>query len=188
MYFLIAGTAIFFAVHLFSAFRSRVPGKDARERLGYARFMGIYSIIALIGFALMVWGYNLARPSPQILPTFVWGKYATWILMLPAFILLVSAYAPRGFIKDYVKHPMLMATILWSFGHLLANGELNSLILFGSFLAFALIDRLRVAGRPEPVKKKSSSGDILSVAIGAVLYFSTLLFLHGRLIGVPLTS
>jgi len=188
MYFLVTGTVIFFAVHFYSAFRTRVPGKDARERLGYAKFMGIYSVVSLLGFGLMVWGYGLARPSSQIFVPPAWGMYVSWILMLPAFILLAASYLPRGFIKDFVKHPMLVATILWSFGHLMANGETNSVILFGSFLAFAVVDRIRVSSRPEPIKKVSPSGDLIAMGLGCILYFATLIYLHPKLIGVALIS
>jgi uncharacterized membrane protein len=188
LYFLIAGSVLFYAVHFFSAFRSRAPGLDVRDRIGSMRFMAVYSVISLLGFVLMVWGYWLAKPSPIVFTPPLWGRHITWALMLPAFILLTAAYTPRGYIKKYVKHPMLLATIFWSFGHLLANGERNSLILFGGFLAFALIDRLAVIGRPESVKKTSGSGDVLAVIIGCALYWATISFLHTRLIGVPITS
>lgn len=187
MYFLIAGAVLFFAVHLYSAFRTRIPSMDARERVGHARFMGIYSIISLIGFALMIWGYDLARPSPTLFMPPVWGFFVPWVLMLPAFILLMSAYGPRGYIRKFAKHPMLWATILWSLGHLFANAEINSLILFGGFLAFAVIDRFCVSGRPEPVKKTSISGDIFALVTGGALYWATIVYLHPSLIGVSIT-
>ena len=186
MYFLVAGSLIFFAVHFYSAFRSRAPGSDARDKLGYARFMGTYSVIAIIVFVMMVWGYDLARPSKVMFNPPSWGTVVPYILMLPAFILLVSAYAPRGYIKHYAKHPMLLATILWSFGHLLANGELNSIILFGGFLAFSLIDRISVMNRPEPIKKISGSSDMIVVIIGIIAYGATIKILHPVFIGVAL--
>jgi len=145
MYFLVAGSLIFFGVHFYSAFRTRVPGKDIRERLGSGRYMAAYGALSLIGFVLMVWGYGLAKPSPELFSPPNWGRLAPYILMLPAFILLVSAYVPRGYIKQYSKHPMLMATILWSFGHFLANGELNSAILFGGFLAFSIVGHTHIS-------------------------------------------
>ncbi|NNC36246.1 MAG: NnrU family protein [Hyphomonadaceae bacterium] len=184
MYFLIVGALMFFAVHFYSAFRSRLPGNDTRKKLGDARFMATYSVISLIGFVLMVWGYDLARPSPQLYNPPAWARSAPYILMLPAFILIVSAYAPRGRIKNYAKHPMLWATILWSFSHLLANGEINSLILFGGFLVFALIDRISVINRPEPIKKISKTSDIFVVLIGAIAYAATLTIFHPVLFGV----
>lgn len=188
MYFLVAGSLLFFAVHFYSAFRSRVPGTDIREKMGSARFMATYSLISLIGFVLMVWGYGLARPSEILFNPPSWGAMITMVLMLPAFILLVASYAPRGYIKQYVKHPMLLATILWSFGHLLSNGEVNSAILFGGFLAFSLIDRLSVMNRMQPIKKVSYIGDVVSIAFGVVLYAVTLVFLHSRFIGVPILT
>jgi uncharacterized membrane protein len=186
MYFLITGSLIFFAVHFYSAFRTRIPGRDARERLGYARFMGTYSVLSIIGFALMIWGYDLARPSALLFTPPSWASIIPFILMLPAFILLVAAYVPRGYIKHYSKHPMLLATILWSFGHLLANGEVNSVILFGGFLVFSLVDRVSVMNRPDPIKKISSVGDVVAVVLGIVAYGITLKFLHPALIGVAI--
>lgn len=186
MYFLIAGSLIFFAIHFYSAFRSRIPGRDARERLGYAHFMGTYSVISIVGFVLMVWGYNLAKPSANLLIPPPWTPMLPYILMLPAFILLVSAYVPRGYIKHYSKHPMLLATILWSFGHLMANGELNSVILFGGFLVFSLVDRIGVMNRPEPIKKISGTSDVIAIILGLVAYGLTLKYLHPALIGVAI--
>lgn len=186
MYFLVAGSLIFFAVHFYSAFRNRTPGSDAREKLGYARFMGTYSVISFIGLGLIIWGYALTRPSAQLYTPPSWGHIFPYILMLPAFILLVAAYAPRGYIKHYAKHPMLLATILWSFGHLMANGELNSAILFGTFLAFSLVDRISVMNRPDPIKKMSGVSDAVAVVLGIAAYAVTIKFLHPALIGVAI--
>jgi len=184
MYYLIAGSLIFFGVHFYSAFRTRIPGKDIREKMGSGRYMASYGLMSIIGFALMVWGYSLSRPSPELFSPPTWGRLVPYILMLPAFILLASAYVPRGYIKQYSKHPMLLATILWSFSHLLANGEVNSAILFGGFLAFSLVDRISVMNRPEPIQKISTTSDVISVIVGIIAYGATLQFLHPVLIGV----
>ncbi|MCF6220889.1 MAG: NnrU family protein [Robiginitomaculum sp.] len=186
MYFLIAGTILFFAAHFYSSFRTRVPGRDIRVRMGTMKYMGLYSLVSGLGFALMLWGYGLARPSPQIFTPPDWGVHVTMALMLPALILLMAAYVPRGYIKHTIKHPMLLAVMLWSFGHLLANGELNSLILFGSFLAYAIIDRIAVSGRNLPVKKASIAGDIYAVIIGTAIYVLFVKHLHELTIGVPI--
>ena len=187
MYVLIAGAALFFLTHLYSSFRTRMPGRDIRVRIGYAKFMGLYSLVTGLGFVLMLWGYGLARPSPIVFNPPEWGRHATLALMLPALILLMAAYGPRGYIKQAVKHPMLLAVILWSGGHLLANGELNSLILFGGFLAYALIDMLAVMSRTIPIKKASISGDLYAVIIGTVLYFLLVKYLHEMMFGMPIT-
>ena len=148
--------------------------------------MAVYGFLSLVGFILMVWGYGLARPAPELFTPPSWGRLSTYILMLPAFILLASAYVPRGYIKHYAKHPMLLATILWSFGHLLSNGEVNSAILFGGFLAFALVDRLSVMNRTEPIQKISTVSDVVAVIIGIIAYGLTLKLLHPALIGIAI--
>ncbi len=186
MYFLIAGTILFFAAHFYSSFRTRVPGRDIRARMGTMKYMGLYSLVSGLGFALMLWGYGLARPSPQIFTPPDWGVHVTMALMLPALILLMAAYVPRGYIKHTIKHPMLLAVMLWSFGHLLANGELNSLILFGSFLAYVIIDRIAVSSRNLPVKKASIAGDLYAVIIGTAIYVLFVKHLHELTIGVPI--
>ena len=185
MYFLIAGVALFFATHLYSSFRTRMPGRDIRVRMGTMKYMGLYSLLSGLGFALMLWGYGLARPSAQIYTPPEWGVHVAMALMLPALILLMTAYVSHGYIKHAVKHPMLLAIMLWSGGHLLANGEMNSLILFGSFLAYAVIDRIAVSGRNLPVKKAGISGDLYAVIIGTAIYFLFVKNLHELTIGVP---
>lgn len=188
MYFLIAGTILFFATHLYSSFRSRIPSRDIRVRMGTIKYMGLYSIFSGLGFALMIWGYGLARPSPALYTPPDWSVHVNMALMLPALILLLAAYGPLGYIKQAVKHPMLLAIILWSSGHLLANGEQNSVILFGSFLAFAIIDRVAVNGRDLPIKKISIAGDLYAVIIGTAVYFLFVKNLHELTIRVPVMS
>jgi len=188
MYFLIAGSILFFATHLYSAFRSRERRQDIRVRMGTMKYMGLYSLISGFGFALMLWGYGLDRPSAKIYTPPDWGIAANMSLMLPALILLLTAYGPRGYIKQFTKHPMVLAIILWSTGHLLANGELNSIILFGSFLVYALIDRLAVIGRPDSIKKTNIMGDLYAVIIGSAVYYLFVKHLHDLMIGVPIIA
>ncbi|MBL4854676.1 MAG: NnrU family protein [Robiginitomaculum sp.] len=186
MYFLIAGTALFFITHLYSSLRSRAPSRDIRGRMGYMRYMGLYSLFAGLGFVLMVWGYGLVRPSALVFTPPGWGMHVTMALMLPALILLFAAYGPYGYIKKKLKHPMLLGIVLWSFGHLLANGELNSLILFGSFLAYAAIVLIVTRNREVAVKKPGIAGDIYAVIMGALVYFVFVTHLHELMIGVPI--
>lgn len=188
MYFLIAGVVLFFSTHLYSSFRSRVPGQDIRVRLGSAKFMGLYSLVSGAGFALMIWGYGLARPSELMFSPPEWGRHVTLALMLPAFILLVAAYGPRGYLKQILKHPMLYAVILWAAAHLVANGEFNSAVLFGSFLAYALLNRITVSNRERPVKRVTIFGDIHAILVGALLYWLMIKYLHPMLIGVPVVG
>ena len=186
LYFLIAGTVLFFAPHLYSAFRSRERGRDTRENMGSGRFMLSYSLVAGLGFALMVWGYGLARPSDILYVPPVWGRTVTLAIMWPALILLMASYLPLGFIKKGVRHPMLIAVFLWSGAHLLANGEMNSVILFGSFFTYSIIGAISAYARPASVKKPGITGDILAVIIGSGLYFAFFQHLHELLIGLPI--
>ena len=142
MTYLILGLIIFFGAPLFSTFRSRAPGRDIKAKLGYGPFMGLYSLVSIAGFVLIVWGYGAARPAPILYSPPAGLAHLNLALMLPAMILLVAAYMPTGRIKKAVKHPMLAAVKIWALGHLLANGELNSVLLFGSFLAYGVIDRI----------------------------------------------
>jgi len=187
MYFLLAGTALFFITHLYSSLRSRETGRDIRVRMGYMSYMGLYSLFAGLGFVLMIWGYGLARPSAIIYTPPGWGMHVTMALMLPALIFLFAAYGPYGYIKQKLKHPMLWGIVLWSFGHLLANGELNSLILFGSFLAYGVIVLIITNSREIAVKKPRIFGDIYAVVVGGLIYFVFVKHLHKLMIGLPVT-
>lgn len=189
MTYLILGLIIFFGAHLFSAFRSRAPGKDIRQKLGYGPYMGLYTLVSAIGLGLIIWGFGAARGGPILYTPPTGLAHLNLALMLPAMILLVAAYMPTGRIKKAVKHPMLLAVKIWAFGHLLANGELNSVLLFGSFLAYGVIDRIAVKKRgdigPGPDAPVSAMGDIGAVVIGAGVYAAILLWLHPILFGMP---
>ena len=189
MTYLILGLIIFFGAHLFTSFRSRAPGRDIKAKLGYGPYMGLYSLVSVIGLGLIVWGFGAARPAPVLYVPPTGLAHLNLALMLPAMILLAAAYTPTGRIKKAVKHPMLVAVKIWALGHLLANGELNSVLLFGSFLAYGVIDRIAVKKRgdngPGPDAAVSAMGDIAAVLIGAGAYAALLLWLHPILIGVP---
>ena len=189
MTYLILGLIIFFGSHLFTTFRSRAPGRDIKEKLGQGPYMGLYSLVSLAGFVLIVWGFGAARPAPVLYTPTAGLAHLNLALMLPAMILLVAAYMPTGRIKKAVKHPMLAAVKIWALGHLLANGELNSVLLFGSFLAYGVIDRIALKKRgdlgPGPDATVSAVGDIGAVVIGAGLYAAILIWLHPILFGMP---
>ncbi|PKP81523.1 MAG: NnrU family protein [Alphaproteobacteria bacterium HGW-Alphaproteobacteria-18] len=189
MTYLILGLIIFFGAHLFSTFRSRAPGKDIKEKLGYGPYMGLYSLVSLVGFGLIIWGFGAARPAPILYTPPTGLAHLNLVLMLPAMIMLAAAYTPTGRIKKAVKHPMLVAVKIWALGHLLANGELNSVLLFGSFLAYGVIDRIALKKRgdigPGPDAPVSAMGDIGAVVIGAGAYAVLLLWLHPILFLMP---
>ena len=177
MLIFIIGLVIFFGVHVFSAFRSRAPGKDLREKMGYGPFMGLYSGLSLIGFVLIIYGFGATR-----------AQHLNLLLMVPALILLVASQVPAGYIKKATKHPTLVAVKIWALGHLLANGELNSVILFGSFLAYAVFDRIMVKKRgdngPGPDVTLNPTMDGVSVAVGLAAWAALAFWLHPVLFGV----
>lgn len=186
---LLAGLLLFFSSHLFSAMRPRLADADIRLRMGDGPYRAIYSLVALAGFVLIVWGYGAARPDSSLLYAApVWGRHLNYILMPLALIALVSAYVPTGRIKKALKHPMLVAVKIWALGHLLANGDLASVLLFGSFLVFAVIDRIAVKRRgetgPPPDAPVSAAGDLIAVLAGLGIAALIILWLHPVLFGV----
>ncbi len=188
MTYLVLGLVIFFGTHLFSAYRSREPGKDLRKKMGEGPYMGLYSLVSIAGFALIVWGFGAARPAQILYTPPAYLAHINLLLMAIAMILLAAAYLPTGRIKKAVKHPMLAAVKVWAFGHLLANGELNSVVLFGSFLAYAVLDRIAVKKRgdngPGPDAAVNGMGDAGAVVVGLGAYAAILLWLHPVLFGV----
>jgi len=184
---LVAGLVIFLGVH---SIRIVAPGWRDRmiARLGEVPWKLVYSLAALAGFVLIVGGYAAARLEPVVLynPPF-WLRHVMMLLMLPVFPLLVAAYLP-GRIKAAVKHPMLTATKAWALSHLLVNGMLADVLLFGGFLAWAVIDRISAGKRPQPAPPKtppSIVNDVVAVVVGLVLYVAFAFWAHPRWIGVP---
>ena len=188
MLYMIAGLALFFGAHLFATFRPRTPDTDIRRKMGYGPYMGLFSLAAIGGVALIAFGYDAMRPAYVVWTPPVWLKHLNILIQLFAFMILFAAYTPTGRIKKTLKHPMLVGVKLWSAGHLLANGELNSIILFGSFLAYAVIDRIALKKRgdtgPSPVEEPSLAGDVLAILIGIGVWLGLLLWLHPVLFGV----
>jgi uncharacterized membrane protein len=187
MIYLILGLVIFLGVHsveIFSpTFRSR-----AVARMGEGAYKGIYSVLSIIGFVLLVWGYGVARQDPILVYAApAWTRHLAALLMLPVFPLLLAAYLP-GRIKAAVKHPMLAAIKAWALAHLLANGMLADLLLFGGFLIWAVADRIsvkrRVMVRPVPGPPPMKYNDVIAVVGGLALYVIFAMWLHVRWIGV----
>lgn len=188
MTMLIAGLLIFLGIHSLSIFNK--PFRDSlAKRFGEMPFKGIYSLISLAGFLLVIWGYGLARLNPIVIYTPpVWMKHVTMLLMLPFFVLFLATYF-NGKIKAMVKHPTLVGVKLWALAHLLANGMLADLLLFGSFLGWAVADRISVKKRPGVSVagfENFNRNDVICLVGGIVLYVLFVLGLHGVLIGVPL--
>ncbi|MEM9669052.1 MAG: NnrU family protein [Pseudomonadota bacterium] len=184
MTLLIAGTFLFFAAHTFSAFRSRAAGHDIRERMGEGSYMGLYSLVSLLGFALMLYGYSQVAKGSLLIASPGWGRGAAFLLMAVAFILLMSAYMPRGYIKSFVQHPMVLGVGVWAFAHLFTGVDLREAVLFGAFFAFCLVDYVASLRRPSPAGTRKLVGDLLAVSIGLVAYGVFLSWGHAYLLGV----
>jgi len=185
---MIAGLVLFLGMHLVTTRR------DLRARL-IARFGGggykiAYALISAVGLALIVWGFAHYRATGWI---DVWYppkalKHITLALMLPAVILVVASYL-RGRIYATLKHPMLAGIKLWAAAHLLANGDLGSIILFGSFLGWAVYDRItlkrRTDGGGPPIPVGGVTNDLIAVVVGIVAYLALAFAFHPVVIGVP---
>lgn len=184
----LAGLVIFFGLHLYSALRSRAPGSDIKEKMGYGPFMGLYSLVSIVGFVLIIYGYGATRGAGIIYTPPTWLAHINLVLTLPAMILLVASQVPAGRIKKATKHPMLVAIKLWALGHLLANGELNSVLLFGSFLAYAIFDRIMVKRRgdngPGSDLALNPTMDVIAVLGGVGVWAAIAMWLHPILFGV----
>jgi uncharacterized membrane protein len=186
MTLLIVGLVLFLGIHSVSAFAPAWRDQQVAQR-GEAAWKGMYSVVSLIGFVLLVYGYGAARQTPVVLYTPPSSlRHLALLLMLPVFPLLFAAYLP-GRIKTAAKHPMLLATKLWAVAHLLANGNLGDVLLFGGFLAWAVADRIslkRRVARPAPGGPPRAANDAIALVGGLVLYAVFLLWAHRWLIGV----
>ncbi|CFW97583.1 NnrUfamily protein [Candidatus Filomicrobium marinum] len=193
MMLLIAGLALFFAIHLVPTNR---PLRDGLAvRFGEMGYKGVFSIVALIGFVMIVLGFAkmqamLGSKNPILWYPPTWTRHVAFTLMLPAMILLVAAYIPSR-IRAAVKHPMLVAIKIWALAHLLANGDVASIVLFGSFLAYAVYDRISLKHRGNMGAGGANApviNDVLVVVLGLGLYAAMLFWGHAWLIGVPLVG
>ncbi|MCP3469443.1 NnrU family protein [Bradyrhizobium sp. CCGUVB1N3] len=185
---MILGLALFFAAHTFTT--KREARAQAIARLGEGTYKILYAVVSLAGLALIVWGFAQYRATGWI---DVWYppkamKHITVALMLPAVILVVASYI-RGRIYATLKHPMLAGIKLWAAAHLLANGDLGSIILFGSFLGWAVYDRISLKHRKDaggpPIPVGGATNDLIAVAVGVVAYLALAFAFHPVVIGVP---
>jgi uncharacterized membrane protein len=181
------GLAIFLGVHTISIVAP--DWRDAQAaRLGELKWKGLYAVVSIVGFALMLYGYGIARQTPIVLysPPAALRHFAL-LLMLPVFPLLIAAYLP-GRIRTVSRHPMLLAVKFWALAHLLANGTLNDVLLFGGFLCWAAADRMSVARRVHPRAVPGAPAapfnDVIAIVAGLGLYVFFVLWAHQRVIGV----
>jgi len=188
MAILILGLILFLGVH-----SVRILADPWRTRTISARgekpYKGLYTVISLAGFALIVWGYGLARHNPVV----IWNpprgmNHLAALLMLFSFVLLVAAYVPRNAIKAKLHHPMILGVKVWALAHLLANGMLADVVLFGAFLVWAVLDfraaRQRDRAGNVQYAPGTAKGTTIAVVVGLVAYGVFAVWLHGILIGV----
>lgn len=184
----VAGLVLFFGAHLVPvapALRGQIA--SALTDNGYK---AVHSIVSLVGLILMAGGYNAVAALPGLAPVWdppVWTRHLALVLMLPAMILLVAAYVPSR-IRTLARHPMLVAVKLWALAHLLANGDVASMVLFGAFLAWAVIDRISVKRRgalgPLGGRTGGAINDVIVVAVGLIAYGVVAFWFHPEIIGV----
>jgi uncharacterized membrane protein len=185
---MILGLVLFLGIHVF------VTRRDARAdviaQIGEGGYKIGFSVISLLGLALIIWGFATYRATGWIDVWYppLWIKHLTIALMLPAVIMVAASYI-RGRIYTTLKHPMLAGVKLWALSHLLANGDLGSIILFGSFLAWAVFDRISLKRRADsgapPIPVGGVGNDAIAVAVGVVAYLALGFAFHPVVIGVP---
>jgi uncharacterized membrane protein len=185
---LVLGLVVFLGSH-----SVRLLAEDWRSQrvaaFGEKRWKRIFSIVSLVGLVLIAWGYGLARQDPVLLWTPAAGaRHAATLVVLLGFILIAAAHAPPNHFRAWLQHPMYAGTALWAIGHLLANGMLADLLLFGAFLVWSIAGFLtwrardKAAGRSYPAG--TARGTIGAIVVGAVIWAVFGFLLHGPLIGV----
>jgi len=191
MMVLIVGLILFLGIHLLPTSPELRDG--LKERIGVVPYRIIFSLLSIAGLVIIVLGYHKLQLHPGKNPILweppVWMRHIAVALMLPSMILLVASVIPSR-IRTATRHPLLAAIKVWAFAHLLANGDLGSLLLFGSFLAFAVYDRISVKkrGATGPFGSLSAPAgpmnDLIVVVLGVALFAALLLGGHEWLIGV----
>jgi uncharacterized membrane protein len=186
MALLILGIVLFLGAHslkIAAPVRAGLIGS-----MGEKRYRGLYSAVSVVGFILIVWGFHTYRQEGwvQVWVPPVWTRHLTITLMWFAFVAIAAMGPKPSRIKGWLRHPMLVAIKIWALAHLLANGDLGGMILFGSFLVWAVVDRISVKRRGDmgaaPVSRFTRSDGIIVVA-GTVAYLA-MMVLHPYLIGV----
>ena len=187
MAILILGLVIFIGAHSVRSLAENWRNWQV-ARLGENRWKLWFAVVSLVGFALMVWGYGLTRTGPDWWPAPVWLRHVTALLTIPAFVLIVAAYVPRNHMKAAIGHPMLAGVKLWAFAHLIVNTRPGDLVLFGTFLAWAIVAFIASRRRDRRNHTHYPSGelsrDVAAVVIGLAAWAAFALYAHEWLIGV----
>ena len=185
---LILGLVVFIGGHALTMARN--PRAALVARLGEVAYKIVYSLVAIISVVLIAWGYSQYRATGWVQ---IWNppgfmRHVTVALMWPSIVCIAAAYSP-GYIKKTLKHPMLVGVKLWAFAHLLANGYLGSIVLFGSILAWAVVDRISLKRRTDPGAPPIPIGgwknDVVAVVAGTLVYLALGFVFHPLVIGVP---
>ena len=188
MAYLILGLVLFLGMHSVRIFADAWRAQTI-ARVGEKAFKGGYTVLSLLGFVLIVWGFGMAREMPTVLWTPPHGmRHGAALFNMVAFVFLMAAYVPRNGIKARVHHPMVLAVKTWAFAHLISNGNLAHVVLFGAFLVWAVLDfisarrRDRAQGIQYPAG--TASATFLTVLLGVVVSAVFAMWLHGLLIGI----
>lgn len=179
------GIIIFFGSHLFTAL-ARGARAGLVAKLGEGPYKGLYSLVSLAGFILIIVGWRTADAS-VLYATPAWTRHVAFLLVPISFVLIAAAYTPPGKIAAAAKHPMLAGVKLWAFAHLLVNGEVRSVILFGAFLAYGVIDRIAVKRRGQAGRAAGKAmNDLYPIVIGLALAALVAHWGHKYIAGVAL--
>jgi len=186
MLILILGLIVFLGIHSVLIVKPGL-GQSMIARHGENTWKGVYTVIAIIGLLLVIYGYSIARLSALVAYVPPVGlRHLTHLLMLPVFILLFATYFP-GRIKSVSRHPMLLATMLWALAHLLSNGHWADVLLFGGFLVWAVADLISMSKRPPkhiPMVPAGRFNDAICIIGGLAVYALFVGGLHRWLFGV----
>lgn len=185
---LLLGLALFLGIHSIRLFAERWRTRQM-ERYGRNSWRATYSLISLAGFALMVWGYGEARTAPvDLFHPPLWTRHLAALLTLPAFVLVVAAYVPGNHLKARIGHPMYLGIKFWALAHLLSNGRLADVLLFGGLLAWSVagfvVSRKRDRAAGVVYAPGRLSRTMLATVLGAVAWAAFAMWAHGMLIGV----
>ena len=185
---LILGLLLFLGMH-----SARIVADDWRSRWiarrGPMAWKALYTVVSLVGFGLIVWGYGQARLAPQVLwASPLWTRHLAGLLMLGALVLLVAAYVPRNSLKARLRHPMVLSVKVWALAHLLANNTQADLLLFGGFLVWAVLDFRSARRRDRAGAQRYPAGNavatILTLLLGSALWALLAFWGHQQLFGV----
>jgi len=185
---LVVGLVLFIGAHVFVTFRAQRDAVVAR--IGEGPYKGVMALVSLIGIILIGYGFGQYRATSWIDVWYPprWTFYITQILMWPASICVVAAYS-RGNIWRRLKHPMLVGVKTWAAAHLISNGDLGSIVLFGSILAWAVYDRITLKRRADPgappIPVGGHRNDVIALVIGTILYLALGLVFHPIVVGIP---